>query len=224
MARDNSPKVRQRAELERKQNRRASYDRILIVSEGSKTEPLYFKEIRAAYRLNTANVEVQPGGLGTEPIQVVQYARDLFTHGDPHKRIRAKAFEQVFAVFDRDDHRTYFDALQLANSLDGQLRNDEKQPVVFRAIASVPDFELWLLLHYEDIQHFLHRDEVMRRLRQHIPGYEKGAGKSFSVTQDKFDIAFGRAQRLAQRSNAFNDTEPYTDIGELVALLKALGS
>ena len=40
MARDNSPKIRQRAHLARKHNQRASYDRVLIVSEGSKTEPL----------------------------------------------------------------------------------------------------------------------------------------------------------------------------------------
>ena len=46
MARDNSPKERQRQQLERKLARRASYDRILIVSEGSKTEPNYFGEIR----------------------------------------------------------------------------------------------------------------------------------------------------------------------------------
>lgn len=38
MARDHSPKERQQKQLERKQGRRASYDRILIVSEGSKTD------------------------------------------------------------------------------------------------------------------------------------------------------------------------------------------
>lgn len=45
MARDNSPKERQQKQLERKQGRRASYDRILIVSEGSKTEPCIFQPI-----------------------------------------------------------------------------------------------------------------------------------------------------------------------------------
>ncbi|MDY7579941.1 hypothetical protein RGU70_16635 [Herbaspirillum sp. RTI4] len=49
MARDQSPKERQQKQLERKQGRRASYHRILIVSEGSKTEPNYFREIRATY-------------------------------------------------------------------------------------------------------------------------------------------------------------------------------
>lgn len=78
MARDHSPQERQRKQLERKIGRCAGYDRILVVSEGSKTEPNDFKEIRAFYRLQTANVEVQPSELGTSPIQVVKYAKELF--------------------------------------------------------------------------------------------------------------------------------------------------
>jgi hypothetical protein len=111
MSRENSPKERQRQQLERKLGRRASYDRILIVSEGSKTEPNYFNEIRQAYRLHTANVEVRPSQIGTAPVQVVQYAKELFESGDRHKSIQQRAFEQVYAVFDRDDHASYFDAL-----------------------------------------------------------------------------------------------------------------
>ncbi|MFE8034039.1 RloB family protein [Thiohalocapsa marina] len=152
MARDHSPKERQRRQLERKQARRAGYDRILIVSEGSKTEPNYFREIRTADRLHTANVEVRPSALGTAPILVVQYARELCENGDRHRNIQRRAFEQIYAVFDRDGHGSYFDALNEAASLDGKLRNDNKQTVIFRAIASIPNFELWLLLHYEDIQ------------------------------------------------------------------------
>jgi hypothetical protein len=224
MARDNSPKIRLRAQLERKQTQRASYDRVLIVSEGSKTEPLYFKEIKNAHRLQTANVEVHPSALGTEPIQVVRYAQQLFEEGDPRKRVRARAFDKIFAIFDRDDHKSYFDALKLAASLDGKLRNDAKQPVAFKAIASVPCFELWLLLHYEDIRHPLHRDEVLLRLKRHIPTYDKGTGGSFATTKENLEIASQRARNLAALSTAFDDTEPSTDIGELVALLITFGN
>lgn len=223
MGRDGSPWERQLKRGERrKQAARAGCDRILIVSEGSKTEPLYFDEIRIDLRLPVANITVSPGHLGTEPIQVVQYAQDLFENGDPHKGIEPRAFEQVFAVFDRDDHRTYFNALRLAESLDGKLRNDAKQPVVFKAIASVPSFELWLLLHYEDIQAPLHRDEVMQRLKRHIPGYEKGAGRAYAITRAHLTTASQRAHRLATRFSA--DTAPglYTAVAELVALLSTL--
>ncbi len=222
MARDNSPKERQKKQLERKLAQRASYDRVLIVSEGSKTEPNYFREIRSNYRLHTANVEVRPSELGTEPIQVVQYAKELFEKGDRHKSIQSRAFERVYAVFDRDDHRTYFDALNQAAALDGKLRNDAKQPVVFKAIASVPSFELWLLLHFDDIQAPLHRDEVLRRLRQYIPCYEKGTAGVFANTRDSLVTASQRAERLALRFTAFDDPEPYTAIVELVRLLTTL--
>ncbi|MBI5920192.1 MAG: RloB domain-containing protein [Betaproteobacteria bacterium] len=222
MARNNSPKERQQKQLERKLGRRASYDRILIVSEGSKTEPNYFCEIRAAYRLHTANVEVRPSELGTAPIQVVRYARELFENGDRHKNIQPRAFEQVYAVFDRDDHDSYFNALRLAESLDGKLKNDAKQLISFQAIASVPSFELWLLLHYENIQAPLHRDEVMQRLKQHIPGYEKGAGHAFSTTREHLTVATQRAEALAAKFTADTAPEPYTAIANLVKLLTTL--
>jgi hypothetical protein len=219
MARDNSPKERQQKQLERKQGRRASYDRILIVSEGSKTEPNYFREIRKSYRLHTANVEVRPSDLGTAPIQVVQYAKSLFEDGDRHKRIQPRAFEKVYAVFDRDDHDSYHEALTLAASWNGKLRNDAKQTVSFQAIASVPSFELWLLLHYEDIQAPLHRNEVMSRLKLHIPDYDKGASNAFEITNEHLSVAIQRAERLADQFTAHTDPEPFTAIAELVKLL-----
>jgi len=223
MSRDNHPKERQRRHLERKLNQRPGHDRILIVSEGSKTEPNYFAEIRAAYRLHTARVMMRPSELGTAPIQVVQYAEALFKNGDPHRGIPPRAFEQVFAVFDRDDHDSYRQALQLAKSLDdGKLKNDARQAVRFRAIASVPCFELWLLLHYEDVHAPLRRDEVLHRLKQHIPGYHKGADAVFSATQKHLAEAMQRAKALAARFTAYSEPEPFTAIADLVEILTTL--
>jgi len=222
MGRDDSPKERQRRQLERKLERRAGYDRILIVSEGARTEPNYFKEIRAEYRLHSANVEVQPGAFGTQPLQVVDYARELFEKGDARKGIRPRAFEQVYAVFDRDDHPTFHDALARARALDGTLRNDLRQPVKFAAIASRPSFEFWLLLHFEDVRHLIHRDEAMRRLKRHLPGYDKGYGRAFAETRSELQTAMDRARALAERVDPANDAEPYTGVVHLVELLTRL--
>lgn len=87
-------------------------------------------------------VGIYPGALGTAPLQVVEYARQLFEEGDRHKHISPRAFDQVFAVFDRDSHASYHDALTRAEQLGGTLRNDNRQKVPFRAVASVPNFEL----------------------------------------------------------------------------------
>lgn len=222
MGRDNQPKDRQLRRREIKTGLRASYARVLIVTEGSKTEPMYLEEIRGAFQLHSANVAVQHGQLGTAPLQVVQYARQLFEEGDLKKGIRPRSFDQVYAVFDRDDHDSYFNALDLAQSLNGKLRNDDRQAVSFSAVASVPSFELWLLLHFEDVLAPIHRDEVMQRLKQYLPGYEKGAGGAFAATRHRLEAATQRAQRLAMSHSAFTDPEPFTDLYTLVDLLTQL--
>ncbi len=222
MGRDNQAKVRQLRRKTAKDARRAGYSRILIVTEGSKTEPLYLEEIRTAHQLHSANVEVQPAQMGTAPIQVVRYAQQLFEDGDMRKGIRPKSFDQVYAVFDRDDHDSYFSALNLAKALDGKLRNDEKQPITFKAIASIPSFELWLLFHYESVQAPIQRDEVMARLRRHIPAYEKGTGGTFATIRDRLPATTQRAQALAEKFNPHTAPEPFTALHELVTLLTML--
>lgn len=224
MGRDNQPKTRQAAKLARKKARRASYDRVLIVSEGSKTEPQYLEEIRIYHRLHTANVQVHPGALGTQPLQVVEFAEKLFTEGDPQKGIQGRAFESIYAVFDRDDHDSYHQALAKAAALDGRLRNDLDEGVKFQAIASVPCFELWLLLHFEDVLAPLQRTEVYRRLRQHLPGYDKGQPGHFDRTLALLDLATQRATQLAGLNTAHDGTAPYTDVHRLVSLLTTLKS
>ena len=222
MGRDNQPKARQAAKLARKRAQRSPYERILIVSEGSKTEPHYFREIRAHYRLNTANVQVHPSAIGTQPLQVVEFAEELFLRGDEPKRIQARAFEQVYALFDRDEHATYSNALMKATALDGKLRNDLGRPIKFKAIASVPCFELWLLLHFADVLAPIHRDEVYERLRTFLFGYDKGQAGHFERTRPHLEAAMARATHLAGIHTAHEGVEPFTDLHTLVRLLTTL--
>jgi hypothetical protein len=222
MGKDNQPKARQAKQLARKAGKRAGYDRILIVTEGSKTEPFYLGEIRKEYRLQTTNVQVQHSLFGTSPLKVVEYAEHLFVNGDEEKNIQPRAFEQVFAVFDRDDHDSYHNALAKAAALDGKRRNILNQAVKFKAIASVPCFELWLLLHFEDVLAPLHRTEVYNRLRQHLPNYDKGQAGHYADTYHSLAEAIRRAEHLAELPNAHNGDEPYTDMHRLVGLLITL--
>jgi hypothetical protein len=192
-------------------------------SSSRKAAPFYFDEIRVALRLPVRNITVTGGELGTDPVQVVQYAKELFERGDQHKGIKPHAFDRIFAVFDRDQHLGYTNALNQAKMLDGKLENDEKQCVPFRAIASIPCFELWLLLHYEDISTLLSRDEVLRRLKKYIPSYEKSMKNAYATTRSCLDAALQRAETLAGGgSNAHTAPEPFTDVATLVKLLMTL--
>ena len=222
MARDNSPQEHQRKQLERKTGRRAAYARVLIVTEGSKTEPHYFQELCSALRLPTAHVHVRQSTFGTTPSQVVQSAQALFLHGDPHKGWPKRAFDEVYAVFDRDEHNNYFEALQKTQALDGKLRNDDKRPVIFKAIASVPAFELWLLLHFCDVREPLRRDEALARLKRELPGYNKGSTGVYERTQHALTIAIERCETLATKFNAHTAPEPFTAVATLVRRLVCL--
>jgi len=222
MGKDNQPKTRQAADLARKSGKRASYDRILIVCEGSKTEPLYLGEIRAEYRLPTTNVQVHPSQFGTTPLQVVEYAEHQFVNGDEARDIQPRAFEQIYVVFDRDDHDTYHNALAKAAARHGKLRNDLNKSVSFTAIASVPCFELWLLLHFEEVLAPLHRTEVYQRLRPYLPGYDKGQPGHYANTKLHLAVAMQRAEHLTTLADAYDSTAPYTDLHRLVRLLTTL--
>lgn len=224
MGQDNQPKHRQKRDLARKQGKRPRHPRLLIVCEDSKSAPGYFSEIRIHHRLSTASVEVHKSEAGTAPKLVVMYARKLFEEGNSHKDVTGRAFDEVYAVFDRDDHHSYHDALELAKSLDRKLRNEEKKPVRFVAVASVPCFELWLLLHYEDIQSALHRDEVQRRLRKHLPSYDKGGSGYFEKTRLLLAIAAERAIKLASKHDPRDGKAPVTQVESLVKRLCELKS
>lgn len=214
MPRDKHPRERLKRQLKRRKATKLPYERLLIVTEGSKTEPQYLEEIRIANRAASAFVRILPSALGTDPRQIVTYAKEKF--------LETRAFERVFAVFDRDQHAGYNDALNMAVALNESLRNDEGKPVPFIAIPSVPSFELWVLLHYQDLWEFADRHDIIPALRVHIPDYEKGQNGLYQKTSPLADEAFRRADLLRQRFTPYAGVDPYTDIDDLVRRLQNL--
>jgi hypothetical protein len=127
-----------RKDLKRRAAFRQERDRVLIVTEGSKTEPDYFRRLIEELGLTTAKVVIVGDG-GSAPISVVEDAIKRLSQDDD--------FEQVYCVFDRDRHASYDQALQALNELAGSTGFKSK---VVLAIPSVPCFELWYLLHVSD--------------------------------------------------------------------------
>jgi hypothetical protein len=220
MGQDKQPKHRQSArDLRRRAAVRQPYERLLIVCEGQRTEPQYLREIQQSYRLASAHVQVLHSQFGTEPQQVLEYALNVFKHGDTEHGLRPCEFDRVIVVFDRDEHTTYHAALERAASHSGRLRNDHRVAVPVQTVVSVPCFELWLLLHFEDVLAPLHRHEAQKRLKAHLPGYEKGGRGHWAATVGRLEVATQRAQLLAHTTSAYDGTQPYTDMHALVARL-----
>ncbi|MDE1891958.1 MAG: RloB domain-containing protein [Betaproteobacteria bacterium] len=223
MGADNQPKARQQGrDLRRKAASRKSADRILIVCEGSKTEPQYFEEIRQELRLPTAHIHVLGAINGNDPLSVVQYAENLFLYGDSHRSLAPRVFDQIWVVFDRDEHHTYHAALERVNQLNLSMKNDIKLKVPFEVVASIPCFEIWLLLHYEEVLAPLSRSVVYQRLRRHIPNYQKGNSDLWKLTNSHVQVAIERAIKLASLKGRSDDDGPYTDVSFFIDRLRNL--
>ena len=76
--RDNHPRRRQVRRVERKLARakasRQGLPVILIVSEGTETEPNYLRGLCEGRRINSANVRVESGGGATDALSLVKKA------------------------------------------------------------------------------------------------------------------------------------------------------
>jgi hypothetical protein len=190
---------------------REPYDTVLIVCEGSKTEPNYFNGLKSAHRLSSANIEVT-NAPGTDPMSVVTYTEALM--GD---------YDRAFSVFDRDGHQNFTAAIQrVAASARGQAGS-------WHAITSTPSFEVWLLLHYQYstasiIQSGAHSagDMAVRALRVHLPGYAKGAKDIFDQLSGMTDTAMANAVKLDKHNGAVGSVNPSTGVHVLVNYLRRL--
>lgn len=203
-------------DLARKQARRSPYDRVLIVCEGTKTEPIYFTELRDCYSLNTANIEVT-GESGSSPSAILNFAKRRYKESKQERN----EFDKIYCVFDKDNHTTYDQTVNDIRSF--------KPGNKFFAITSVPCFEFWLLLH------FVHTDQpfnsqpgnsaakqVLTRLHQHLQDYRKGGRGLFKRLLPRLEQAKNRATGISEKNVAAGSDNPSTKVQELVEYLQNL--
>jgi RloB-like protein len=205
-------RARQIPGLERRQPKRSSYDRVLIVCEGSKTEPNYFRELVDHLRLNTANIEID-GDSDPSPKSVVAHAKRRYQQEED--------FDRVFCVFDKDEHSTYQQAVRDLAA--------EEVADVFTAITSVPCFEYWLLLHfifttkpYARSESYSPGQHVLRDLKLHLPEYNKGSQHVYFQLMPRTDLAIRQSERAGQQAAQNQTDNPTTQVHRLVTYLRAL--
>lgn len=212
MAQRKPPRGPQRSA--RQEPQRESYDRVLIVCEGTKTEPAYFREIIAEYRLSSANVVVA-SGRGSDPESVV---------GTAVERYEADSdYEGVYVVIDRDTHAGYDAAVDRMENAPGTLRD------VARLISSTPCFEYWLLLHFEETARpYVSTGRrspcanVIHDLMVQLPSYRKGSAGTFAETKDRLETAKARAARRLREAQRVETDNPTTHVHLLVERLQTL--
>ena len=160
---------------------------LLVVCEGEVTEPSYIEGFERKTR--NARVAVRIHDEHGDPRKLVEVAK--------RERDRAKArarkegddnlaYDEVWCVFDRDQHERFEDACQMAR--DNQLE----------LAVSNQCFELWLLLHFRESPGAQRRDHLRRMLKKFLPDYDKHF--DFERVAHLVDQATRRARHLDQEA------------------------
>ena len=202
-----------RRRLARSGPKREPYDRVLIVCEGKRTEPLYFQGLADRYRLSMMNIVIV--GSGSDPRTVVRKAKELRSRESRH----GEKYDRVYCVFDRNEHKNFKDACKEARDSGVQLAR------------SWPCFEFWLLLHFRFSRQPFEKsggrsaaqscvDEVSRWL----PDYAKGASEVFPRLEERLERAKAHAARTLADAKVTGEFNPSTEVHELVKYLQSLKS
>jgi hypothetical protein len=199
---------------------REPYDRVLIVTEGKKTEPYYFESMKDDLKLSSANVRVDPNS-DSSPRSIVLYAKQLYKK-DLGENGRNGCFNRVYCVFDKDEHETYHEAL---DSIHTATPNG-----VYFPITSIPCFEYWLLLHFSPISSKPYYrsgtrspgENAKHDLKSHLPNYTEGDKTIYQQLRGKIDTAMKNAKKINDAAKDSDFDNPSTSIPDLIDYLRNL--
>jgi hypothetical protein len=186
-----------RSYMQRRVNELSVRQRFLIVCEGGKTEPNYFRKFRVP------QLVVQIEGLGMNTLRLVQEALELQKQDE---------YDQTWCVFDKDDFpdKNFNDAIALAK------RNGIK------IAYSNQSFELWYVLHFCYMHTAINRADYMKMLDKKLGHeYKKDSLTIFDELCQYQATAIKNAKRLLDQYHPARPAkdDPSTTVHKLVEQL-----
>ncbi|MCP5383668.1 MAG: RloB domain-containing protein [Sphingomonadaceae bacterium] len=184
---------------------RAEQVRILLVSEGSKTEPNYLVEF---FRLDGGS-RIEPFATrdhNTSPTTLLNQAKAILQDDED--------FDLAFIVGDRDEFDDFAQAVDAAPRL--------KTTPKLKYIYSDPCFELWFLLHFEFWDAPIDRHAIRDELKRHIPNYQKRDQAIAREIYEKTDIAMQNSVKLRAKMECSDSTCPTTLVDILISDVRKL--
>ena len=213
---------------ERKQGTRAKIVRFLIVCEGKKTEPNYFKALiddcksqNNGAKIDKQRTQVVPaaviGGGACGTCKLVEKAKKLEKE---YKRKHQVPFDRVWVVFDKDEYKDFNKAIA-----------DAKKEGMNCAWSNGA-FELWFLLHFQNgfegkCKDYVNKIEsiLKKKLKKTDFSYEKNDEDFYQILQAHGDEeqAIKRAQKLREnmgKKKNYATHNPRTEVDLLVDELR----
>ena len=136
-----------KADRKRKENIRGKLVRFLIVCEGSKTEPQYFKFLIRSCTSTVREVTIE--GEGRATVSLVKRTQEI---KDELESKNAMSFDRVWIVFDKDDFSDFNKAIEKAHGLG------------FECAWTNEAFELWYYLHFNYLETGISREDYIEKL------------------------------------------------------------
>ena len=187
---------------------------VIIVCDGTKTEPIYFRNFEQ--REKPLHVKVVPSG---------KNYFDLIKKGaNARRNIESKCTVWCVSDVDSDPNTPNYEA-----SKNEQLMNYARiaKEEGFHIAISNPCFELWYLLHFDHHTGFMPTyKSVEQKLTVHLPDYDKSKDY-FAVLMGRLDDAIKNAKKLKQHHENLEVSDfmrvsanPYTDVWRLVESIR----
>ena len=201
-----------KAAKKRKERIRSKIVRFLIVCEGERTEPNYFKSLVQNRYSEVRDEKIV--GEGRSTCALVKRAGEIRKDLESKRQL---AFDRVWVVFDKDDFNDFNEAIELAGKYG------------FDSAWTNEAFELWYLLHFVYLDAAINRHAYIEKLQAEIrkhEGYEKYEYKKndsgiYNVLNEIGNEDFAKRNALKLRSFFEGDTDykehvPCTTVDVLV--------
>jgi len=198
----------QPTEIEVKQERRY----FLIVSEGERTEPIYFEFLSKQLPKNLLRT-IEVHGEGDNTINVVRKAIELKDERVQNHQL--PNYDEVWAVFDKDD----FPAAHFNGAVELAKNNG------IESGHSNQSFELWYVLHFQFLQNALHRSDYIKILSRKLGfKYTKNTPqvveKLDKIGNEDQAILWAEELEIMHEGASAANSCPYTRVYELVRRLR----
>lgn len=182
---------------------------ILVVSEGDVTEPEYIHGLQRAFRNPRVTIEVaEEHGVPMTLVRTAKQHKQEAKARATQEKDDNLAYDSVWCVFDVDDHHAIGEAQEMARD-NG-----------IRLAISNPCIELWLLLHFQDNPGMHDRAAVKKKLKKHVPEYDKHV--DYSIYMAGYAQAVARASKMDKDAREASEPHrnPTTGVYELTELIR----
>lgn len=212
---------RKNSKLIRSPAKREPYKLILIVCEGSETEPNYFDNLREDQNLSSVNVQIT-GSTGSDPMSVLNHAIKEYKERKKENN-PSTLYDEVYCVIDRDSHANFDNVVSKSRSYK-----------YINLIRSYPSFEYWYICHFKYTRASICEsgnksagDNCVKTLNGHwqtefSESYKKNDKSIYRKLNSLFKQAVTNSNRALKDAEASGEMNPSTEVHLLVDCLLKL--